>query len=168
LGFKLEMKLLEGEQIVLDDGPLGFRKKLTLTNKRLIIQKGKGLFNVYWAQESEIPLEEIEEAYVEPGGVFFTMSTAMLKMKNQQSIELGLKLSDSQMLGSTLASDDLTDMNLRMKTVNDRWVNAINNQLNALRMKQLANGFHKCSVCGKSIPQGNFEFCPFCGKPLKT
>jgi hypothetical protein len=25
----------------------------------------------------------------------------------------------------------------------------------------------KCSNCQKEIPIGNFEFCPFCGNPLK-
>ena len=24
-----------------------------------------------------------------------------------------------------------------------------------------------CPSCGKDVPQGNFEFCPFCGAPLK-
>ena len=55
----MALEFFEGEEIVLDDGQLGFRKKLTLTNKRLIIQKCKGVFSVSWEQESEIPLEEI-------------------------------------------------------------------------------------------------------------
>jgi hypothetical protein len=25
----------------------------------------------------------------------------------------------------------------------------------------------KCPNCGKELPEGNFEFCPFCGKSLK-
>jgi hypothetical protein len=25
----------------------------------------------------------------------------------------------------------------------------------------------KCLSCGKEIPQGNFDFCPFCGNSLK-
>ena len=25
-----------------------------------------------------------------------------------------------------------------------------------------------CPSCGKKIPQENFEFCPFCGTPLKS
>src|SRR4030067_3532635 len=158
----MEFKLLTGEQIVLDNGSLGFRKKLTLTNKRLIIQTGRGFFSVTWEQEDEIPLQEIEEAYVEPGGAFITLSRAMLKMKNRGDIELGLKLSDSQMLGTTLATDELTDMTLRMKTVNDRWVTAINNQLNKLRIEQLTNRSNKCPNCQKAMPQGNFGFCPSC------
>lgn len=105
-----------------------------MTNKCLVFQKGKGFFTVTWEQENEISLMDIEEAYVEPGGAFFTLSRAMLKMKNNETVELGLKLGDSQMLGSTLATDEVTDMTLRMKTVNDRWVNAINNQLNKQRL----------------------------------
>jgi MFS superfamily sulfate permease-like transporter len=26
----------------------------------------------------------------------------------------------------------------------------------------------KCSNCGKEIPQGNFDFCPFCSNSLKV
>ena len=25
-----------------------------------------------------------------------------------------------------------------------------------------------CPNCGRELSEGNFEFCPFCGKPLKT
>jgi hypothetical protein len=157
----------EDEKIILDDGPVGYRRKLTLTNKRLIFLKKKGVLTTSWVQEDEIPLEEIEEAYVEPGGAFFSLSTAWLKMKNQEPIELGLKLSDSQMLGTTLASDQTTDMTLRIKTVNDRWVNAINNQLNRNRIEQLTSGIVNCPTCGKEIPKGNFVFCPFCGNSLR-
>jgi intracellular septation protein A len=32
---------------------------------------------------------------------------------------------------------------------------------------QMAITIPKCPNCGKEIPQGNFEFCPFCGKSLK-
>jgi hypothetical protein len=158
------MQLVPGENIVLDDGPLGFRKKLTLTNKRLIIQKGKGLFNVTWEIESTIKLDDIEEAYVEPGGAFMVLSKAMLKLKNShEPLELGLKLSDTQMLGTSLAGDELTDMSVRMKTVNDRWVNAINNQ--AMR-QLLSTQTNRCLNCKKDLPSGKFAFCPFCGNQL--
>lgn len=159
------MELEADEEIILDDGPLGFRRKLMLTNKRLIVQKKQGVFTTKWVQEEEIPLDEIEEAYVEPGGAFVALSTAMLKMINQEPIELGLKLSDSQMLGTTLAGDQLTDMTIRMKTLNDRWVNAINNQLSKRKMEQLTSRV-KCNNCGKRLPQGNLAFCPFCGHSL--
>lgn len=81
------MKLSEGEQIVLDDGYLGFRRKLTLTNQRLIFWKKHGFFRTSWAQEEEILLTEIEEAYTEPSGAF-GWSTAMLKMRNDKSMSL--------------------------------------------------------------------------------
>jgi rRNA maturation endonuclease Nob1 len=34
-------------------------------------------------------------------------------------------------------------------------------------IQQLAMSIPKCTSCGKQIPQGNFDFCPFCGNPLK-
>jgi intracellular septation protein A len=34
-------------------------------------------------------------------------------------------------------------------------------------IQQMAITIPKCPNCGKEIPQGNFEFCPFCGKSLK-
>jgi len=35
------------------------------------------------------------------------------------------------------------------------------------QLKEMAIVNPKCPNCGKEIPQGNFEFCPFCGKTLK-
>ena len=34
-------------------------------------------------------------------------------------------------------------------------------------IQQMATLIPKCSSCGKEVPQGNFEFCPFCGNQLK-
>jgi hypothetical protein len=124
------MKLREGEQIVLDDGYLGFRRKLTLTNQRLIFWKKHGFFMTSWAQEEEIPLTEIEEAQIEPSGAF-ELSTAMLKMKNDQSIELVLKLPESQSFEAHMVGEKLSGMHQRLKTIKDSWVDAINSQLMA-------------------------------------
>ncbi len=126
----MEMNLREGEEVVLDDGYSGFRRKLTLTNQRLIFWRKQGVFRTVWAQEEEIPLTEIEEAYVEPGGAF-GWSSAMLKMKNGESIELGLKLPDSQSFAADFGGEGLAGMHQRLQAINDRWVDAINTQLRA-------------------------------------
>ena len=160
------MKLSEGERVVLDDGSVGFRRKLTLTNKRLIFQKKKGFISTSWVQDDEIPLDKIEEAYVEIVSKFSGKSAAMLRMKNGESIELGLKLTDSEVFGADFGGEGLAGMNLRLKMKNDRWVNEINNQLNKNRIEKLESEEKKCPKCGKEMPQGNFDFCPFCGKPL--
>lgn len=55
----VRLELKKDEHIILDGGTLGFRKKLTLANQRLIIQKAKGFFKVSWKKEDEIPLKEI-------------------------------------------------------------------------------------------------------------
>jgi len=35
-------------------------------------------------------------------------------------------------------------------------------------IQQMTFQIPKCPNCGKEIPQGDFEFCPFCGNSLKT
>jgi hypothetical protein len=34
-------------------------------------------------------------------------------------------------------------------------------------IQQITRSIPKCANCGKEIPQGNFDFCPFCGNSLK-
>lgn len=119
------MDLEKDERVILDDGPLGFRKKLTLTNKRLITQEGKGFLSVKWNKVEEIPINDIAEAYTEVGS-FIALSTMVLKLKNGQTKESKLKLSDSQIMGASLSQDMGTNMEMRVKFVTDRWVSAIN------------------------------------------
>jgi len=124
----MEMKLLEGEKVVLDDGYVGYKKKLTLTNKRLVYVRGEGFLSTKWKLDEEIPLEQIEEAYTQTQGGLTQMSKAILKMKNGETRELRVS-GGSGDLGSLLAADMATDMAVRTKTLSDRWVNAINAQL---------------------------------------
>ena len=130
------MQFDSGEEIILDDGYYGYRKKLTLTNKRLIIRKGKGVFSVTWELESEILLKDIEEAYIDADmDVFSCSNHAMLKMKNGESLELRLELSSDATLGALGAADIDTDMILRRKGLFNKWVFAINNQLQKLQFE---------------------------------
>ena len=127
-GKKLRGELLEGEIVVLDDGYVGYKRKLTLTNKRLIYTRGEGLFRTTWKLDEEIPLEQIEEAYTHTKGGLTQMSSAMLKMKDGKTRALKVSGGSSD-LGSLLAADMATDMAVRTKTLCDKWVNAINQQL---------------------------------------
>ncbi|MBN1245115.1 zinc-ribbon domain-containing protein [Candidatus Bathyarchaeota archaeon] len=61
-----------------------------------------------------------------------------------------------------------TDIAVKLNAVNNKWVNAINNQLSKRQIEQLSNHISKCPNCGKQIPQGDFGFCPFCGTSLKV
>ena len=162
----MEMKLLEGEQVVLEDSHFSSSRKVTLTNKRLLVQKKKGLFYSYWMIDEEFPLETIDEAYVETDS-FSAIGSLQLKLKNGESIRLPVSPDGGALLGTLGAADWVTDSALKIKTVNDRWVNAINNQLIKRQIKQLTNRGNKCPNCGKEIPQGDFGFCPFCGTSLK-
>jgi len=120
------MELEEDENVLLDGGPLGYRKKLILTNKRLLVHKGKGFFNVTWKIENEIPLSKIEEA-TEDMDTFTSYSRLVLKMKNKEKMNFGFKLTDSQMLSSF---GDTSTMNLKIKAITDKYVTAINHQIN--------------------------------------
>lgn len=128
-----EMELLEGEEVVLDDGNVGYRLKLTLTNKRLIFSKKEGLFKTTWKVTDEIPLEQIEEAYTDTrkaGLGLSQLSSTMLKMKNGNVRELTFKLGDADTLGMLIGGSDIVvDGAVRTKTVSDRWVSAINQLL---------------------------------------
>jgi hypothetical protein len=135
----MEMELLEGEAVVLDNGNVGYRQKLTLTNKRLIYTQKEGFFTTTWNVTEEIPLEQIEEAYTDDKRVGLGLSKAsfaMLKMKDGETRELNIHIGDSDSLGMMFAADAGTDFAVRTKTVCDKWVNAVNQQLSAgLRLK---------------------------------
>jgi hypothetical protein len=124
------MKLLEGEKVVLDDGYVGYRRKLALTNKRLVYSKKEGMFKTSWNVTEEIPLEQIEEAYTHTEGGLSQSSSALLRMKDGQIRALNINLGSGDALGMLAAADMGTDMAIRTKTLCDRWVNAINQQLN--------------------------------------
>ena len=157
------MNLLEGEEI-LHEGP---GKRVILTNKRLITQKKKGFFSSELIIETEYPLSDIEEAYNKGGG-FFGPPTLNLKLKNGESFEFPVAISGGDSLNSLLSADYITDSTARQNAVNDRWASAINNQLRKMEIEQLKNTGLECPSCKKSIPQGNFSFCPFCGNSFKV
>ena len=125
----MEMKLLEGEKVVLDDGYVGYRQKLTLTNKRLVYSKKEGLFKTTWNMTEEIPLEQIEEAYTDTIGGLTQLSRAMLRMKDGKIRELNVNFGGGDALGMLAAPDMATEGAVRTKTLCDKWVNAINQQL---------------------------------------
>ena len=49
------------------------------------------------------------------------------------------------------------------------WSSMYSKQENAIlgEIQRMARVMPKCSSCGKQIPEGNFDFCPFCGKSLE-
>jgi len=132
----MEMELLEGEEVVLDNGYVGYRQKLTLTNKRLVYSRKEGFFTTTWNVTEEIPLEQIEEAYTHTTGSLTQASSAMMRMKDGETRKLNVNFGGGDALGMLTAPDMATDMAIRTKTLCDKWVNAINQQLSAgLRLK---------------------------------
>ena len=120
------MELEEDENVILDEGFWGYRKKLVLTNKRLLVQKGKGLFRLTWKIENEIPLGEIEEAY----GMmetFTSLSLLILKLKNKEQVHFNFRLTDSQMPSLMGGAGALIPM--EAKAITDKYVTAINHQI---------------------------------------
>jgi len=124
----MELDLLKGENIILEE--VSFSQKLILTTMRLMILERTGFFKNSFSMKKEIPLEQIEEAHVEPSGPF-GRSSAMVKMKKGESFNLGLKLPDSQAFAADFGGEGLSGMHQRLKAINDSWVNAINSQLGA-------------------------------------
>ncbi|MBN1245116.1 hypothetical protein JXA31_05940 [Candidatus Bathyarchaeota archaeon] len=59
----MEMKLFEGEKVVLEDSVGSWA--VILTNKRLVLQKKKGIRHSIWVTVSDFPLDIIEKAYTE-------------------------------------------------------------------------------------------------------
>jgi hypothetical protein len=160
MGVKMEMKLIEGEKIVLEGGAV------TLTNKRLVTLKKKSFFNFQLIQDKEIFLDDIDEAHNESGG-FGLLPTLNVKLKNGECIEVRVAMSGGDALSTMFAEDYVTDTTARQNAVNERWANAINNQLRKHQIEQLSKSVGKCHGCGKEIPQGNYAFCPSCGISLK-
>jgi len=131
------LELETGETIILTDGRLGNRETLTLTNKRLIIQKNKGIFKTKLVIKKEIPLDTIDEATT--WFDYWVRVCVRLRLKNGKSIILPMYMSDREMLKADLENDFggegvrgflfETTLDRRTKPLANRWAEAINNQL---------------------------------------
>ena len=168
------MKLKRDERIILDNGPLGLKKKLTLTNKRLIIQKDEGVFTTQWKKDKVIPLKTIEDIYLETK-TQTGLSLMKIKLKNGKNFDVSLSLSDSWLISDSPENNLDKEKSSQMKMLNYRWVKAITNQLIKLDTEkreiktEIKNEFsQKCPKCEKEITQENYNYCPFCGRSLKS
>jgi hypothetical protein len=168
------MKLKRDEKVIMDNGPLGLKKKLTLTNKRLIFQKDEGIFNVKWNQEKVIPLNNIEDVYLETKA-FTGKSSMKVKLKKGKRFELSLSLGDSWLLNDSSEDKMEKEKSTQLKMLHYRWVKAITNQLmrldeekKTLEIKEKTEYIQDCPKCGKKITKENYKYCPFCGRLLKS
>ena len=161
------MNLERDEKIVLDNGPLGLGKKLTLTNKSLIILKDEGVFDVDWKPEQVVPLNAIEDVYIETES-FSDLSSFKLKLKNGESLELSLSLGNSWLISDSPEANMDKEKSTQMKMLNYRWVKAITNQLMKLDLDKKTVCIRKCPKCSKEITHETYEYCPFCGNLLKS
>lgn len=107
------MELENGEKVILNEGIIGWRKTLAVTNRRLLFLKKDKI-------EDEIKLEEISE--VHPHTQMFTSLTEMkVKLKNGNETTIIFKSSD---LGLLSGGTSYAVANAR--TMTDRYVTAIN------------------------------------------
>lgn len=120
------MELEEDENTILDDGFWGSKKKLVLTNKRLIVQKQEGIIRLTWKLENEILLEEVEEAYGMLD-VFTSLSSLILKLKNNEQLIFNFRLVDTQM--SMFGGDTRFSIPMKTKEITDKYLTEINNQI---------------------------------------
>ena len=127
--------------MVLSEYSLGFKKKMTLTNKRLIVQQGEGFFRVTWKNEAEIPLEEIEEAnaHVESST---SLSTMKLRLKNGNTKDIRFKPPESEMTDRAI---DKTAMLTKVKAITERWVNAITSLISDRRNEEAIKSAVECN-----------------------
>ena len=88
----IDMHLEPKEKIVVENGVLGSRSRLTLTNKRLIFEEGSGYFLSSWKQFHTVPLDAIEEAFVDRDG--FILDTIKLKMKDGPIMKIKFQIKD--------------------------------------------------------------------------
>jgi rRNA maturation endonuclease Nob1 len=130
----------------------------------LSFSKKERAFTAYWLVEQELPFEVIEEAFTESGGMS-GIGSLWLKLKDGKVISLSIGVGGAEQFGSLGASDMVTDMAVKQNAVNNRWVNAINNQLRKNQIEQLGIA-KKCKSCKEEMPQGNFKFCPYCGSSI--
>lgn len=168
------MKLKRDESIILDNGPLGLKKKLTLTNKRLIIQKDEGVFTTQWKKEKSISLKTIEDIYLETKNQT-GLSSMKIKLKNGKNFDVSLSLSDSWLISDSPENNLDKEKATQMKMLNYRWVKAITNQLikldtekKVIKTETKTEFSQKCPKCEKEITQENYNYCPFCGRSLKS
>ena len=95
---------------------------------RLIVYKGKGVFNVKWIVEQEIPLNQIEEA-TEEMDTFTSYSHLIVKMKNKEKLTFTFGLTDSQVLSASIG-DTSNVITIKVKAITDKYMAAINHQIN--------------------------------------
>ena len=91
-------------------------------------RQGKGVFNVKWIIEKEIPLIQIEEA-TEEMDTFTSYSHLIIKMKNEEKLTFTLGLTDSQVLSATIG-DTGSMIPIKVKAITDKYMTAINHQIN--------------------------------------
>lgn len=116
------MELEKDEVLILDDGLWGKNKKLVLTTKRLLVQMRKGTVISKWEVEYEIRLEEIEEAYGMVD-VFTSLSSLILKLKNNEHFFVNFRLIDPQLC--RLERDPESDLAVKTKEITNKYLRAI-------------------------------------------
>jgi hypothetical protein len=112
-----------GERVILKEADIGkrvLRRKLLLTNSRLLVFEGEGMFGPKYVQTQECPIDQIEEAYphVSNDECYLRIRTKDGKIWECQFtpltlLRMGLEASANAALVGQLA-------------ITSRWVNAIN------------------------------------------
>ena len=160
---KIKKLLAEGEQVILSDSAgidLSLRGKLVLTSKRLLLCGAKGTFNRDYVIKKESELKDTANVVGELG------KTSILGVTDNSWLVIKPKIGETLKVGFDVGSMMLWDYNnaqtMQMTKVNN-WVNSIK-----LELLKLERDFGFCDQCGKKLPQGNFEFYPHCGEPLKS
>ena len=120
--------LMDEDIILTTNVEPGPRRIILLTHTKLTFLKKEGVFKTRWVLSREIPLEDIEEAYVNTKKGILESSTLKLRMKNGEVQSVGFN--DTEITRNYVSSSESAwEAAAREKTLCDRWASAINNQL---------------------------------------
>lgn len=115
------MELEEDENVLLNTVFKKSRKNLVLTNKRLLVYHRKRFFSSKWELGTEIPLEEIKEAY----GTLDTITNLSI---------LVLKLKDGEQLHITFSSISVGTFDPEIsETLRDEYLTVIIHEIKKLQ-----------------------------------
>jgi hypothetical protein len=112
-----------GERIVLRDAEIGLRRRLLLTNRRLIAFQGEGVINPKYAIIQQCPIDQIDDAWADVDRLKQCWFKIRTKDSQEWECRFDARSSLLDMVGPQLGEDTAL---VRQVVITNRWVNAIN------------------------------------------
>jgi hypothetical protein len=119
IGLGLKM-YLEPRETVMEHGLLSAHNRISLTNKRLVFEEGRGSILTFWKPYHQLLLSDIDEIIVEES---FIMDTIKIKLKKGPIMRVQFKLAATKMPYTDTEEDSFCG------SVAQRWAHIVNVQL---------------------------------------